>query len=219
MLKRRALIGLFLALLTAGAALAQSAPPVEPPAEPEARAPQTPEAKTEIAGDVEPEGAPLTRGERLDKLFLALAEEPPQEAGLIQRRIAELWSESGSDSLDLLLSRGREALDAEEHLKAIDHLTALVELEPDFAEGWNARATAYYLNREYWMAVADIHRTLMLEPRHFGALSGLGVILERIGEDAGALVAYREALTLNPHLENARKAVERLEPKVDGRDI
>lgn len=219
MLTRRALTGLFLALLTAGAALAQSAPPAEAPAEPEAHASQTPGSEPEAAGDGDAERAPLTRGERLDKLFLALAEEPPQEAGLIQRRIAELWSESGSDSMDLLLARGREALDAEQHRKAIDHLTALVELDPDFAEGWNARATAHYLNREYWMAVADIQRTLMLEPRHFGALSGLGVILERIGEDRGALVAYREALKLNPHLENAQKAVERLEPKVDGRDI
>jgi Flp pilus assembly protein TadD len=121
--------------------------------------------------------------------------------------------------MDLLLARGREALEGEEYEKALDHFTALVDLDPDFAEGWNARATAWYLKDEYWRAVADIQRAIELEPRHFGALSGLGVILERIGDTEGALRAYRAAIDLNPHLETAQKAVERLAPKVDGRDI
>ena len=155
----------------------------------------------------------------LDALFATLAEENAPNPGQIQRRIAEIWSVSGSDSMDFLLSRGRAALEAEEYDKAVAHLSALIALAPDFAEAWNARATAHFLQDEFWLSVADIQQALMLEPRHFGALTGLGVILERIGDDAGALRVQREALRLNPHLDGAREAVERLAPGVDGRDI
>ncbi|PKP62750.1 MAG: hypothetical protein CVT86_06985, partial [Alphaproteobacteria bacterium HGW-Alphaproteobacteria-8] len=124
---------------------------------------------------------------RLDQLFATLADDNAANPAQIQRRIAEIWSASGSDSMDFLLSRGREALDAEEYDKAVAHLSALIALAPDFAEGWNARATAHFLQDELWLSVADIQRALALEPRHFGALAGLGVILERIGDEAGAL--------------------------------
>lgn len=159
------------------------------------------------------------RADQLDALFGSLAEADAAQARTVQRRIAEIWSASGSDTIDFLLGRGREAMDAEEYDKAIEHLSALVALQPDFAEGWNARATAHYLQDEYWLAVADIQQTLALEPRHFGALSGLAVILEKLGDEAGALSVSREALRLNPHLPQAKDAVERLAPKVDGRDI
>ncbi len=158
-------------------------------------------------------------GARLDALFATLADENAANPVQIQRSIAEIWSASGSDSMDFLLMRGREALDAEEYDKAVAHLTALIALAPDFAEGWNARATAHFLRDEFWLAVADIQRTLALEPRHFGALAGLAVILERTGDEAGALRVQREALRVNPHLDSAREAVDRLSPSVDGRDI
>ncbi|MFN3614220.1 MAG: hypothetical protein ACK4WC_06645 [Rubrimonas sp.] len=155
----------------------------------------------------------------LDRLFDELADENLTNPRRVQARIGEIWSHSGSASMDLLLTRGREATEAEEYEKAVDHLTALTRLAPEFAEGWNARATAHYLNDEYWFAMADIQRALTIEPRHFGALLGLGVILERTGDERGALVALRAALAINPHLVEARQAVERLAPKVDGRDI
>lgn len=163
--------------------------------------------------------APETPAARLDALFAALADAHAENPARIQRRIAEIWSASGSDSMDFLLSRGQAALAAEEYDKAVAHLSALVALAPEFAEGWNARATAYFLNDELWLSVADIQKTLALEPRHFGALTGLGTILERIGDEAGALRVQREALRLNPHLDGAREAVERLAPAVDGRAI
>lgn len=166
------------------------------------------------------EAAPEDQESGLDALYRRLAEaEDESEGASLTSRIARLWSDSGSDSFDLLLRRGREAMEAEEYDKAVSHLTALTTLAPDFAEGWSARATAYYLDDEYWAAVADIQRTLALDPRHFGALTGLGVILERIGDEAGALAAQREALSVNPHLESARDAIDRLAPKVDGRKI
>lgn len=155
----------------------------------------------------------------LDDLFAALSDPQARGVQATQRRIAELWSRSGSDAMDLLLSRGRDAMREEELEKASDHLTALTELAPDFAEGWNARATVNYLREEYWAAVSDIRMALALEPRHYGALSGLGIILERIGDEAGALRAFREAARLNPHLEEAQEAIRRLEAQVEGRDI
>lgn len=176
-------------------------------------------AAAQESGVHHPEAPELTRAERLDQLFTALAAPDADDAKVLERRIAEVWSDSGSDSMDYLLSRGREALDSEEYGKAVDHFTALVELAPDFAEGWNARATAHFLDDDYWRSVADIQRTLTLEPRHFGALAGLGAIFERTGNEAGALTAYREALRLNPHLDRAEKAIDRLAPKVDGKDI
>lgn len=177
-----------------------------------AQEPEPEEAQAEVA-------APAGPRERLDELFASLAGAEPREAPRIQARIAEIWSASGSDSMDFLLRRGRDAMDEEAYDKAVEHLTALVTLAPDFAEGWNARATAHYQREEYWLAVADIEQTLAREPRHFGALSGLGVILERTGDEAGALRALRAALAVNPHLPSAREAVERLAPNVDGRDI
>jgi tetratricopeptide (TPR) repeat protein len=213
-----------LALLAAGPVTGQA---VDEPA-PEAQAQVDPEAENQEADASDAEGAeaeeaveadPATPEERLDNLFAALVEEDPTGAKLVERRISELWSKSGSDSMDLLLMRGREAMQGEEYDKAVDHFSALIELAPDFAEGWNARATAYFLADDYWRSVADIQRTLMLEPRHFGALAGLGAILERTGDEAGALAAYRAALDVNPHLDNAADAVDRLAVKVDGRDI
>jgi tetratricopeptide (TPR) repeat protein len=168
-------------------------------------------------GDHHPDGPAET--ESLDRLFEALADAEGADPAFLQRRIGELWSRSGSDSMDLLLARGREAMDEEAFDKAVDHLDALTRLAPDFAEGWNARATAHFLRRDYWASVADIQRTLAIEPRHFGALAGLGIILEQTGDEAGALAAHREALRLNPHLEGSVEAAKRLAPVVDGRDI
>jgi tetratricopeptide (TPR) repeat protein len=118
-----------------------------------------------------------------------------------------------------MLYRGREAIDSEEYDKALEHLNALVALAPDFAEGWNARATVNFLRDEYWDAVADIQRALALEPRHYGALMGLSSMLERTGDESGALAAMREAMKINPHMEGAKETVDRLAPLVDGREI
>lgn len=187
--------------------------PAMPPA-----AAQEPEP-TEAPAAASDAQAEASAQDPLDALFDALADEDAEDPRRTAQRIAEIWSRSGSDSMDLLLNRGREAMEEEAYDKAVDHFTALVELAPDFAEGWNGRATAHFLHDEYWLAVADIQRVLALEPRHFGALSGLAIIMERVGEDAKAMIAARAALAVNPHMEEAQEAVKRLAPKVDGRDI
>lgn len=171
--------------------------------------------------DTEGESAPPapSREERLDALFAELAAAEEGESDRIESAIMDIWSRSGSDTMDLLLRRGRDALNVGETAKAIDHFSATVEHAPDFAEGWNMRATAFYIDGEWGLSLADIERTLALEPRHWGALTGLGMILEQLDREADALVAFRAALAVNPHVEPAREAVERLAPRVDGRDI
>jgi Flp pilus assembly protein TadD len=171
----------------------------------------TPLAAQQPPAPAEPEG--------LDALLETLADPETPDAERTAQRIVAIWSRSGSDSMDLLLSRGRDAMEAEDYGKAVDHFSSLVRLAPDFSEGWNARATAYFLNDDYWLAMADIAHVLRLEPRHFGALTGMSIILERVGDEAGALKAARAALAINPHLDDVAEMVKRLSPKVDGRDI
>jgi tetratricopeptide (TPR) repeat protein len=162
---------------------------------------------------------PEDREARLDALFERLA---AAETGAHQRdeqEILRLFGSSGSDTADLLVRRGRDALSEENAARAIAHAGAAIDHFPDFAEAWNLRATAFYMRGRLGQALADIERTLALEPRHFGALSGLGVILEQLGREADALAAYRAALAVNPHMDQIRESAERLAQTVDGRDI
>ncbi len=155
----------------------------------------------------------------LDDLFKRLKAASPQEAGRIQTEIQIAWDKSGSAAMDLLLQRGRDALAAGDTQKAIEHLTALTDHAPDFAEGWNALATAYFTAGDYGPSVEDIGRTLTLNPRHFGALAGLGMILEEIGKPEKALEAYHAALDLNPHLSGIEERVKQLETDANGQDL
>ncbi len=165
--------------------------------------------------------APEPEGGRpsLDQLFAELAQ--PEQMGWqrIEDAIWIEWSRSGSPSMDLLLKEGREALEAEEYDLAIEHLTALTDHAPEFAEGFNARATAFFQLEMYGLALEDIRRTLELNPRHFAALTGLAVILEEMGEEARALTAYQKVLEIHPHRPNVKEAVERLEFTVLGKRI
>ena len=164
-------------------------------------------------------GAMAQEPDPLPELMAQLADPSARDWEEVESRIVDLWSRSGSRAMDLLLERGREALDGEDYEAALEHFTALTDHAPNFAEGWNMRATAYYLMDLYELAIADIGRTLALNPQHFGALNGLGIILEQMGEERDALAAYRAAFALNPHRENLAEAIERLEALVDGRDI
>jgi Tfp pilus assembly protein PilF len=158
-----------------------------------------------------------TAGETdLDPLFDALRDADPAGAQEIENRIWEEWSRSGSAAMDLLLERGREALEAGEIDVAIEHFSALVDHAPDFAEAYNARATAYFQSGAYGLALEDIRQTLARNPRHFGAMSGLAFILEEIGEEEGALEAWRAVEALHPQREGVRQAIERLERQVEG---
>ncbi len=155
----------------------------------------------------------------LDGLFLELADPDNQNWEMAQNQILREWSKSGSPAIDLLLSRGQAAIEAGDFDAAIDHLTALTDQAPDFAEGWNARATAYYLSGRFGPSIADIEHVLALEPRHFGALAGLGLILQEIGRKDEALKAFRASLAIHPHQEGINQAADALEQELSGIEL
>lgn len=160
------------------------------------------------------------RSPSLDTLFQALKIAPDVEsAKAIENRIWAVWMVSGSDTCNLLMGRAKAAADEKDYDLAIKLLDAVIELKPDYVEGWNRRATVYYLMNDYGHSLADIREVLAREPRHFGALAGLGLILQELGDDAHALEAYRRALAINPHLEHVGETVKELSEKVEGRDI
>jgi predicted Zn-dependent protease len=160
------------------------------------------------------------RTHNLDFLFEALKMAPDEtSAKAIEGRIWSVWLVSNSDTCNLLMSRVKVAMDAEDYDVAIKLLDAVVELKPDYVEGWNRRATIFYMKKEFGPAIADIRQVLAREPRHFGALAGLGTILQDIGEDKAALEAFRRALAVDPHLEGVADKVKSLAEKVEGRDI
>jgi tetratricopeptide (TPR) repeat protein len=166
-----------------------------------------------------PEAEAAQRLQRLDDLFASLSNAEESSWERVEQEIWGQWSRSGSESMDLLLSLATKAMDERDLGRALKFLNDLVRLAPGFAEGWNKRATVYYLQGEYGHSIADIQRVLALEPRHFGAISGLGIILERLGDKDGALKAFRYGLEVHPNLRGAREAVERLAPDVDGREL
>jgi tetratricopeptide (TPR) repeat protein len=163
------------------------------------------------------------RGDRtfnLDTLFEALKIAPDAEsAKAIEERIWSVWMASGSDTCNLLMGRMKAAADEKDYDLAIKLLDAIIELKPGYTEAWNRRATLYFMQKDYGHALADIREVLVREPRHFGALSGLGLILQEIGDDKHALEAYRRALAVDPHLEHIGDVVKTLRDKVEGRDI
>jgi tetratricopeptide (TPR) repeat protein len=149
--------------------------------------------------------------ERLDTLFAELAEPGRDDWERIEGEITRIWSRSGSSAMDLLLRRGNEALEAEDYQAALEHFTALTDHAPDFAEGWNARATTFYLMGEFALSMADVERVLVLNPRHFGALAGLAFMFEQMGENELALKALHAVHALNPNRPNINEAILRLE--------
>ncbi len=134
----------------------------------------------------------------------------------IEDQIRARWERSGSASMDLLLKRGRDAIEAGKMPAAIDHLSALVDHAPDFLEGYEARARAYFQAGMYGPALADIGHVLARDPNRFDAMTGLAVILEDLNEPQKALVVYRRVLSLHPHKPDALKAAERLEKTLSG---
>ena len=164
-------------------------------------------------------GQALADEAALDDLFSRLPGAGEQEAQRITESIWIEWSKSGSAAMDLLLQRGRAAMEIGHLDAAVEHFTALIDHAPDFAEGYNARATAYFQSGDFGPSIADIARTLELNPRHFGALSGLGMIYELVGHPEMALRAFEAAQSVNPHLPQVNASIERLRSDLSGQDL
>jgi tetratricopeptide (TPR) repeat protein len=163
-------------------------------------------------------GADKTRG--LDFLFGALKAAPDEaSAKHVEARIWAIWMQTPSDTAALLMVRAKAAMDAQQMDVALKLLDAIIKLRPDWTEAWNRRATLYYLKNDYGRSLADVQQVLAREPRHFGALAGLGMIMQDLGDEKHALEAFRKALAINPHLEKVPDLVKSLSEKVEGRDI
>jgi len=165
----------------------------------------------------------IPKGERnrnIDFLFGALKAAPDDtSAKEIENRIWAVWTEAHSETANLLMSRAKKAADDKDYDLALRMLSAVIELKPDFTEAWNRRATIYFLKKDYTNSLADISKVLSREPRHFGALSGLGLIMQEIGDDKHALDAYRKALEVYPRLKGMDEKIKTLKEKVEGRNI
>src|SRR5580700_5542062 len=162
--------------------------------------------------------ADKTRG--LEFLFGALKAAPDEiSAKHVEARIWAIWLQTPSDTVALLMTRAKAAMDAQNSDVALKLLDSVVKLRPDYVEGWNRRATLYYLRNDYARSLQDIEQVLAREPRHFGALAGLGMIMQDLGDEKRALDAFRRALAVNPHLEKVPELVKTLTEKVEGRDI
>ena len=146
------------------------------------------------------------------ELLLDQLADPAQDRWMrIERQILNAWGQSGSASVDYLFQRGEAALQAGQAAEAIDHFSAVLDYAPDFAEAWNGRATAYFLANRLGQSLSDIEQVLRLNPRHFGALAGLGIILEQLDRPEEALAAYRASLAIHPHQQQVIDSVARLE--------
>jgi tetratricopeptide (TPR) repeat protein len=192
-------------------ALAQAQDPKLPPQRQQKKPPEAPAKLPNI-------GADRTRG--LDFLFGALKAAPDEaSAKHVEARIWALWMQTPSDTAALLMARAKAAMDAKQADVALKLLDAVIKLRPEYVEAWNRRATLYYMQNDYSHSLEDIEQVLSREPRHFGALAGLGMIMQELGDDKRALDAFRKALAVNPHLEKVPELVKTLTEKVEGRDI
>jgi tetratricopeptide (TPR) repeat protein len=157
---------------------------------------------------------------RLDAWFNRLAKTTDAaEAEQIIDKIWHTWITNGEELVDSAMSRGLIAMNQGAYETSLKHFTDVISLAPGHAEGWNKRATVHFLMGNYSESVADIHRTLELEPRHFGALSGLGMIYHELGKDKAAIRVMEKALKINPHLETLQENLRELKTKVEGKPI
>lgn len=156
----------------------------------------------------------------LDKLFADLKRERnPQAADRIAKRIWNEWYKSGSASIDLMMKWSSDAVQAQKYNVALDFLDHVVTLQPDFAEGWNRRATVHFLMRQFGKSMADIERTLELEPRHFGALSGMAQIMKETGRKELALNAWQRVIDIYPAMRSAQDEIATLSEELAGESI
>lgn len=157
------------------------------------------------------------RADRLNELFSALKRERNEvKATRIAEQIQTQWQNSGSASIDLMMQWAAGAMAEKKYSVALDFLDQVTVMKPDFAEGWNRRATVNFLMNDYGRSMADIQKTLSLEPRHFGALAGLAAILKDTGRKEAALHAFEQVLSVYPMMREAQKQAGELADDLAG---
>ena len=190
----------------------------KPKSEADAKSPTGKTAKPGLAV-----AQPRTAAERdkaLSDLYALLAtSEDAKQADTVAASIEQLWVTSGSDTINLLMQRALQAVDAKNPALALKLLDAVVALAPDYAEGWNRRAYVHYTQNEFDLALGDLRRTLALDQNHFKALDGLVHILQEIGRKKDALAAARKLLDINPYYEGAKQITDELAREIEDRGI
>lgn len=161
----------------------------------------------------------LAQETTLDQLFQELAEADAATYSRVEQQIVSEWGKSGSAAMDLLLRRGRDALDDGAPDVAVEHFSALVDHAPNFAEGYYGRASSYYLLGLIGPALDDIRQTLTLNPRHFGAMRGLAVIMEDLRRPGDAMELYEMVLAINPQSADVQASVARLQLQLEGQAL
>lgn len=156
---------------------------------------------------------------RLDPLFETLSTVPADDAPRVVEKIVIEWSKSGSPAMDLLLKRGRDALEADDYDAALQHFGALTDHAPDFAEGWHGLAVVYFNQDRIGLAMDALERTLALEPRHFQAMEGLLVILSDAALYDAALQVVDLIRAIHPNHPDLSSFEDRLSNQTKGRDL
>jgi len=196
----------------------EQAPPEQASPSPEAPGTPPPPAageKGKAAQDV-----PKDKDAMLAELYAHLAQAPDaDQAAEISKAIEGLWLHSGSDTIGVLMRRGLQAVNDQRNDLAMKMFDAVVELAPDYAEGWNRRAFVYYMQNDVEHAVGDLRRALALDPNHYKALDGLARILRDSGQKKSALRAYQQLLRINPYSAGAKEAASALSVEVEGQGI
>jgi tetratricopeptide (TPR) repeat protein len=161
-----------------------------------------------------------TKPPTMDELFLNLAKaKDEREAKGIADQIERIWAKSGSDTVDLLMSRAMVAMSAKQYTIALDLVDSVIVLEPKWAEGWNKRATILFLSDDYDGSMRDIRQVLVLEPRHFGAIGGISLIYQAMENKKLALKAARQALAVYPFMAGAKAFVDKNARAVEGEHL
>ena len=198
------------------AALTAAAPPAFP---------QRPQTRAEALGALRSPDA-ATRAEAVvwlanrggmddaPLLHERLRDESSFVRGFAEQGLWLLWSRSGDPEVDRLMALGTEAMQAGRHDEAIEVFSKIIGRKPEFAEGWNRRATVYYLAGQYDKSIADCHEVLKRNPRHFGALSGMGQIYAQLEDYENALRWYRRALEVNPNMLGVEMNIRLLEERL-----
>lgn len=159
-------------------------------------------------------------GVKLDALFADLKRERNEKAAeRISGRIWGAWNESGSANIDLMMQWSQKAIEDKKFDVALDFLDQVTTMKPGYAEGWNRRATVHFLMNNFAKSMVDIEHTLQLEPRHFGALSGMAQIMKNRGRKELALDAYERVLVIYPMMRSAQAEVATLSEELAGEGI
>ncbi len=185
-------------------------------ADPRKRAPVAPTGPDALAAQPMP-STPLERAKLLANLYAYLATaESEQQSRSIAVAIERLWLFADSDTIGVLMDRSARAVADKKLDLATRLLDAVVDLAPDYAEGWNRRAYVHYLNGDIERMVGDLRRCLALEPNHYRALDGLAQVLRETGQKKAALKAYERLIEIHPTAAGAQEAVKELSREVDG---